>query len=41
LLVAELGIRQTVRDAMPALFEQLKNEQKPSVCAVLGNWMFG
>ena len=32
---------ETVRDAMPALFDLLKNEAEPAVRAVLGLWMFG
>jgi Fic family protein len=30
-----------VRDAMPALFDLLEREVKPSVRAVLGHWLFG
>jgi len=33
--------RETVRDAMPALFELLESESEPSVRAVLGHWLFG
>ena len=32
---------ETVRDAMPALFDLLENEPEASVRAVLGHWMFG
>lgn len=32
---------ETVRDAMPALFELLGKETEPSVRAVLGHWLFG
>ena len=32
---------ETVRDAMPALFNLLENEPEPSVRAVLGHWLFG
>ena len=32
---------ETVRDAMPALFDLLENEPEPSVRAVLGHWLFG
>ncbi len=32
---------EAVRDAMPALFDLLEEEQEPSVCAVLGHWLFG
>ena len=32
---------ETVRDAMPALFELLENETEPSARAVLGHWLFG
>ena len=32
---------EAVRDAMPALFDLLENEQEPGVRAVLGHWMFG
>lgn len=32
---------ETVRDAMPALFELLENETAASVRAVLGHWLFG
>jgi len=32
---------EAARDAMPALFDLLKNEQHPGVRAVLGHWMFG
>ena len=32
---------QAVRDAMPALFDLLEQETEPSVCAVLGHWLFG
>ena len=32
---------ETVRDAMPALFELLENETQPSARAVLGHWLFG
>lgn len=31
----------TVRDAMPTLFELIEKEPEPSVCAVLGHWLFG
>ena len=33
--------RETVRDAMPALFDLLEAEPEPSVRAVLGHWLFG
>jgi len=32
---------ESVRDAMPALFELLCHEKEPSVRAVLGHWLFG
>jgi len=32
---------ETVRDAMPALFDLLADESEPSVRAVLGHWLFG
>ena len=32
---------ESVRDAMPALFDLLENEPEPSVRAVLGHWLFG
>ena len=32
---------EAVRDAMPALFDLLAQETKPSVRAVLGHWLFG
>jgi fido (protein-threonine AMPylation protein) len=32
---------EAVRDGMPALFDLLEKETAPSVCAVLGHWMFG
>lgn len=32
---------ETVRAAMPALFDLLEKETEPSVRAVLGHWMFG
>lgn len=32
--------QEIVRDAMPALFGLLENENEPSVRAVLGHWMF-
>jgi len=32
---------EAVRDAMPALFALLEQEQEPSVRAVLGHWLFG
>ena len=32
---------ETVRDAMPALFDLLENESEPSVRAVLGHWLVG
>jgi hypothetical protein len=32
---------ETVRDAMPALFELIEAEPEPSVRAVLGHWLFG
>ena len=32
---------ETVRDAMPALFDLLEDETEPSVRAVLGHWLFG
>ena len=32
---------ETVRDAMPALFELMENETEASVRAVLGHWLFG
>ncbi len=32
---------ESVRDAMPALFELLEAETEPSVQAVLGHWLFG
>jgi len=32
---------ETVRDAMPTLFELLEAEPEPSVRAVLGHWLFG
>ncbi|TDI87481.1 MAG: cell filamentation protein Fic [Caldithrix sp.] len=31
---------EAVRDAMPAFFELLQNEQEPSVRVVLGHWVF-
>ena len=32
---------ETVRDAMPALFDLLSQEPEPAVRAVLGHWLFG
>lgn len=32
---------EAVRDAMPALFDLLEQEQEPSLRAVLGHWLFG
>ena len=32
---------EAVRDAMPMFFELLEKEAEPSVCAVLGHWLFG
>jgi fido (protein-threonine AMPylation protein) len=32
---------EVVRDAMPALFDLLEQEESAAVCAVLGHWMFG
>lgn len=32
---------EAVRDAMPVLFDLLEKETEPSVCAVLGHWLFG
>ena len=32
---------QTVRDAMPALFDLIMEEPEPAVRAVLGHWLFG
>ena len=32
---------ETVRDAMPALFDLLEREPEPGVRAVLGHWLFG
>lgn len=32
---------ETVRDAMPALFDLLEDEASPAVRAVLGHWLFG
>jgi fido (protein-threonine AMPylation protein) len=32
---------EAVRDAMPALFDLLEQEQAPGVRAVLGHWLFG
>jgi len=32
---------EAVRDAMPVLFDLLEKEAEPSVCAVLGHWLFG
>lgn len=32
---------ETVRDAMPALFDLLEHEPEPAVRAVLGHWLFG
>jgi fido (protein-threonine AMPylation protein) len=32
---------ESVREAMPALFDLLEKEAEPSVRAVLGHWMFG
>jgi fido (protein-threonine AMPylation protein) len=32
---------ETVRDAMPALFDLLESEAEPAVRAVLGHWLFG
>jgi fido (protein-threonine AMPylation protein) len=32
---------EAVRDAMPALFDLLEEEEVPAVRAVLGHWMFG
>ena len=32
---------ESVRDAMPTLFDLLEQEPEPSVRAVLGHWMFG
>ncbi len=32
---------EAVRDAMPALFDLIEAESEPSVCAVLGHWLFG
>jgi fido (protein-threonine AMPylation protein) len=32
---------ETLRDAIPALFDLLENEAEPAVRAVLGHWLFG
>jgi Fic family protein len=32
---------ESVRDAMPALFDLLEKETEPGVRAVLGHWLFG
>ena len=32
---------EAVREAMPVLFDLLEKETEPSVCAVLGHWLFG
>lgn len=32
---------ESVRDAMPALFDLLESEKEPAVRAVLGHWLFG
>jgi fido (protein-threonine AMPylation protein) len=32
---------ETLRDAMPALFDLLENENEPAVRVVLGHWLFG
>ncbi len=32
---------ESVREAMPALFDLLEKESEPAVCAVLGHWLFG
>jgi Fic family protein len=32
---------ETVRDAMPALFDLLESEPEPAVRAVLGHWLIG
>ena len=32
---------ESVREAMPALFDLLEKEPEPSVRAVLGHWLFG
>jgi fido (protein-threonine AMPylation protein) len=32
---------ETVRDAMPALFDLMEHEASPAVRAVLGHWLFG
>jgi Fic family protein len=32
---------ETVRDAMPALFDLIEQEAEPGVRAVLGHWLFG
>ena len=32
---------ETVRDAMPALFDLIEQEPEPGVRAVLGHWLFG
>ena len=32
---------EAVRDAMPTLFELIRNEPSPAVRAVLGHWLFG
>ncbi len=32
---------ETVRDAMPVLFDLLESEDEPAVRAVLGHWLFG
>jgi fido (protein-threonine AMPylation protein) len=32
---------ETVRDAMPALFDRLESETEPAVRAVLGHWLIG
>ena len=32
---------ESVREAMPALFDLLEKETEPGVCAVLGHWLFG
>jgi hypothetical protein len=32
---------ETVRDAMPALFDLIEKEPEPGVRAVLGHWLFG
>ena len=32
---------EAMRDAMPVFFDLLEKEPEPSVCAVLGHWLFG